>query len=221
MAFRPKNEQELDQLDDDSLVEYVIAAREAEETAEFIKATGILVYRRYEVMLAYTMKQGKEIQNVSDAEDIVGQAIASAIKPSFEGGSAGEFFSRLWTILDRRIIDFKRKRGRAPKISSLDDCDYDSDRPNPYDVTPAGGGDFVDGLVAREGWGAAISGLSERDLEIVRLRARGYRAKEVIELMRDNGFDGAEDLTVANVNQVYSRFKRDNRDHLTGEGEPA
>lgn len=214
MTFRPKNELELDQLDDDALVEYVVAAREAGSEEEFIKATGILVYRRYEAMLGYTMKSDK-ITSIHDAEDIVGQAIAHALRPSFEGGSAGEFFGRVWTILDRRIIDFHRKAGRTPPADSLDA--YDADRPDPYDVTPGKGGDFVDGFVIREEWGRAVAKLSPRDLEIVRLRARGFEAKEVIERMQADGFDGADDLTVDNVNQIYSRFKRANREPLTGD----
>ena len=218
MAFRPKNESELDQLDDDDLVEYIVAARGAGETEEFVRATGILVYRRYEVMIAYTMKDDK-INSIQDAEDIVGQAIANAIAPSFEGGSAGEFFSRLWTILDRRIVDFHRKRMRTPDASSLDA--YDGDKPDPYEVTPSGGGDFVNGVWIRDGWGRAIAGLSERNLEIVRLRAQGYSAKEVIERMREDGIDGAAELTVENVNQVYSRFRKDSRESLTGETGPA
>ena len=223
MAFRPKNESELDQLDDDDLVEYIVAARGAGETAEFVRATGVLVYRRYEVMIAYTMKPGadgkKKVDRIEDAEDIVGQAIASAIAPSFEGGSAGEFFSRLWTILDRRIVDFYRKKERTPNASSLDA--YDADKPDPYDVTPSRDGDFVNGVWIRDGWGRAIAGLSERNLEIVRLRAQGYSAKEVIEQMREDGIDGAAELTVENVNQVYSRFRKVSRESLTGETGPA
>lgn len=212
MAFRRKNEPELDQLDDDALVEYIVSAREADETGEFVKATGILVYRRYEVMLSYTLKV---IDGRHDAEDVVGQAIAHAIAPSFRGGSAGEFFSRLWTILDRRIADFHRKQGRTPKHSSLDQ--YDAERPDPYDVTPSRDGDFVDGLAIRSVWELAVSELSERNLEIVVLRAQGYSAKEVIARMRRDGFDGADELTVANVNQVFSRFMKDSREPLTGD----
>jgi DNA-directed RNA polymerase specialized sigma24 family protein len=214
LTFRPKNESELDQLDDDDLVNYVVSAREAGETDEFVRATGILVFRRYEAMLGYTMKHEK-ITRIVDAEDIVGQAIAHAINPTFSGGSAGEFFSRVWTILDRRIIDFLRKQGRSPQTSSLDS--YDDGKPDPYVVTPAGGGDFVDGFVLREEWGKVIADMSPRNVEIVRLRAQGYSAKEVIELMQNDGIDGADELTVANVNQVYSRFKRDSRDSLAGD----
>jgi hypothetical protein len=75
----------------------------------------------------------------------------------------------------------------------------------------------VDGFVLREEWGKVIAEMSPRNVEIVRLRAQGYSAKEVIELMQNDGIDGADELTVANVNQVYSRFKRDSRDSLAGD----
>jgi len=55
----------------------------------------------------------------SDVEDVVSEAIASAIVSAFDGSSVGEFRSWLHTILSRRIADYHEARSRRPKTAPL------------------------------------------------------------------------------------------------------
>lgn len=212
MTFRPKNDLELDQLDDDDLVEYVVAARRAGETGTYRDAVAILVYRREGQF--YGIARSK-VPTDADANDIVYEALLGIIKGSFDGERTDQFFAWAFRILRNKIADFHRKS--RPKTVSLDDLGKNDLKG--YELVGSEDGDFTEMVDLIVLWEDALARESERDARIVELRKDGSPAKEVIEILIEEGVDGAGEVTVANVNTIFSRFKKKNRPIFEGDPE--
>ena len=102
--FRPRSQNELEQLDDDSLIGYIVAARGAGELDAAKAGLAVLVFRRYpNVERRCRLKIPPR-----DAEDVAMNAIESAIKAAFAGTSVGEFVNWLNRIVSRRIADYHK-----------------------------------------------------------------------------------------------------------------
>lgn len=212
MTFRPKNDLELDQLDDDALVAYVVAARRAGQAEAFQEAVAVLVYRRERQF--FWIARSK-VPTDGDAEDIVYEAFFGIIRGSFDGERTDQFFAWAFRILRNKIADFHRK-ARLQTVS-LDDLGRDD--LNGYELVGSEDGDFTEVVDLMLLWEAALAGESERDARIVELRKDGSPAREVIEILIEEGVDGAGEVTVANVNTIFSRFKKKNRPIFEGDPE--
>lgn len=210
MDFRPKNDLELDQLGDDDLVQYVVEAREAGADDAYREAVAMLVYRREGQFFGIARSK---VPTNSDAEEIVYEAFLGVIKGSFDGERTDQFFAWAFRILRNKIADFHRKK-KLP-TTSLDG--FGGKETNGYEIVGSIDGDFTDMVELIELWESALAEESERDARIVELRKDGYPAKQVIEILIEEGLDGAGDLTVANVNTILSRFKKKNRPIFVGD----
>lgn len=212
MTFRPKNDLELDQLDDDDLVQYVVAARGAGATEAFRDAIAVLVYRRERQF--FWIARSK-VPTDGDAEDIVYEAFLGIIKGSFDGERTDQFFAWAFRILRNKIADFHRK-GRLQTVSIEQ---LGGEETNGYELVGSHDGDFTEVVDLIDLWETALAGESERDARIVELRKDGYPARDVIEILIEEGMDGSGELTVANVNTIFSRFKKKNRPIFVGDPE--
>jgi RNA polymerase sigma factor (sigma-70 family) len=113
--FHELPEHRLDDLDDEALVDYLRAAREAGCHEAMKPAVAVLVFGYYETLRNRARLKLPDAQ----VEDIVAETIASAVASFFGGSSVGEFKSWLHTILSRRIADFHEARKRSPKTTPL------------------------------------------------------------------------------------------------------
>jgi RNA polymerase sigma factor (sigma-70 family) len=210
LGFRPKDEYQLSKLQDDDLVAYVIAARDAGHDEEVRKTTWMLVDRRKDQVTGLVRSK---IRNPDDAEDVLQQVFEGALRARFKGEFTGEFFAMLFKIARNKIADYFE--GKAKEQAHFEPVSEDSD---PLDGI-ADGDDFetgVDtGLVYRE----VLAGFSDRDQMVIRLKIRGYPAKEVAEIVSSSGVEEGEGMTAANCDQVFSRFKKKLRERLSGGGQ--
>jgi RNA polymerase sigma factor (sigma-70 family) len=205
LKFRKKDEDELQHLSDDDLVAYVVEARNAGFDSEVRAATGILVFRRYDQQLAFVQKK---VKHREDAEDILGDIIADMLRAAFRGEYTGEFFSLFFVIRDRRIADFYKKAGREPEIESPSGDDRN------LIETLVETGDFTGESDVRMLLEDALSGHSERDRMLIRLRIDNHPAKAVAKKVNESGIGGDTTMTPANVDQIYARFKHKLRPEL-------
>ena len=121
----------------------------------------------------------------------------SALTAAFDGSSAGELRSFVWTIADRRVVDFYRRAGRANQADSL---------------SHGGGTDDDDWATQIEdhGAGGAVEVRMVVDTALSELRA-DHRA--VVEFSVFQDVPAAEvcrqvhGMTEANVYQVVRRFR--------------
>jgi RNA polymerase sigma factor (sigma-70 family) len=120
-------------------------------------------------------------------EDVTGEVLISAIQSAFDGSSIGEFSVWLRTITQRRIADFHRRR--AATTVPIDDVTVIAPADDEVELN-----DLIERLLAR------LNAEHRRVVELVVLQGRG--AAEI---------DG---VSVANVHQITSRFRRALREEL-------
>lgn len=202
MPFSRKDESELARLDEDSLFAYMVEARDAGEVAEARRAAARLCFGRERQIRAYVRMS---VDSEADVEDVTATILEQAIKARFDGGHPGQFFSLVNTIRDRRIADHleanRRRREAEQSIAGGEGEDLEI----PADHEP------VDLRLVLED---CLATQSDRNRMVVELRIDGHRAGDVAELVRNSGLDG--DMTPANVDQIFARFKRDHRETLLG-----
>lgn len=195
MKFRAKSEHELSHLSDDDLVAYLVAARGAGQEGEVRTAAGILVWRRHQVLLALVRLK---VDDDRDVEDIVQQILEDAIKAAFNGEHAGEFFSLMKTIQERRVADFYAKRNRIPKQAGSHE-----DGTGPLDDL-ADGEDLIAGSIAEAALDKVLDDYSERNRTVITMKMDGHPAREIADRLGDG-------LSAANVDQIFSRFRKEFR----------
>ncbi len=205
MSFRPKDERQLEQLSDEQLVEYLVEARDAGYDEAVRTATSILVFRRYRQQLAIIRKKVKSLQ---DAEDILGDVILDMLSAAFRGNFTGEFFSLYFTIRNRRIADYYKKIGREPV--SVDP------RPDGPDLIEEllGSEEFTSESEVRMLIHESLSGESGRNREIIRMRIEGLPSRDVAEEVNQRQIGGETQMSPANVDQIFARFKHRLRPEL-------
>jgi RNA polymerase sigma factor (sigma-70 family) len=197
--FRELPDHHLQALSDEQLIAYMRSARDAGRHDAMKPAIAVLAYGYWDTLVNRARMKLPE----SDAEQVAGEALESAIASAFDGKSVGEFRSWLHTILSRRIADYWQKRERTLQTRPL---------PQPGDEEFAGHEPAVefegDALHAQECVRHALEELPEAHLEVVQLYLFGpHSAVETAELV-GNG------MTEANVHQISSRFQKRVRDLL-------
>jgi DNA-directed RNA polymerase specialized sigma24 family protein len=204
------DEPKLADLSDEHLIQHLVRARDAGDHEQFKLSIDLLVYRRYDHIVG---KVGLKVPE-QDVEDVAMNAITSAIGSfDFRGTTMGEFVSGLNTITERRIADYHRHREREAKDEGLGgDRDEDSHGIEPQESQRETGGVALRMVVDQ-----VISGRSAAHQKVIRLRIDGHGAKETAALVNEQGSgDGGSGgdpppMTPANVDQIFSRFKRDLR----------
>lgn len=200
--FRALPDHELDQLDDDALIAYVRAARDAGERDHADLGLRVLTFGHWDnVVRRVRMKVP-----AADVEDVAGEVIVSAIRSAFDGESVGGFREWLKTITNRRIADYHRSRERDPAMVPLHAAGEDEqgiDPPAPSEDGYVEVQDAIDRVLAR---------LSDGHREVVELSvSEGLPAAEVVARV--------EGMSAANVHQILSRFRRALRRELGDEGD--
>lgn len=200
LKFRKKSEHQLSQLSDNDLVAYLVAARDAGQDGEVRLAAGMLVWRRIDVLFALVRAK---VDNDQDVEDIVQQILEDTMKAAFRGVYAGEFFSLMKRIQERRVADFYAKKNRTPKqIGPYDDGG------SPLDGV-ADDDDLIAGSIAEAALETALEGYSERDQLVIRLKMDGHPARAIAEQVEQSGVKSGNGMSQANVDQIFSRFRTD------------
>lgn len=125
--FRPLPDHELQRLDDDSLLAYIGAARDARDAESTQRGLAIMVFGYWgSVVARLAMKLPAQ-----EVDDVAAEVMSHAITSTFSGQSRGEFRVWLNTIVDRRAADFYRARGRHIDAAPLPGPDSESDDLNP------------------------------------------------------------------------------------------
>jgi RNA polymerase sigma factor (sigma-70 family) len=184
-------DRELDRLDDEAIVAYARAARDAGHHAASTRAIAVLVYGHWRnVERRVGMKVPRE-----HVEDVTADIVASAIQSAFDGTSVGEFRAWLATITKRRIADYHRRAEKAPATVPLVSDPETAGVPDPPAASEEG---FVETQDAVERVLAGLSESHRRVVELVVFDGRtASQAAQAVPAMRED-----------NVHQIVSRFRR-------------
>jgi RNA polymerase sigma factor (sigma-70 family) len=202
--FRELPEHRLNDLDDEALVDYLRAAREAGCHEAMKPAVAVLVYGYHD-----TLRNRAWLKLPDDeVDDVVAETMASAVASFFGGSSVGEFRSWLHTILSRRIADFHEARKRSPKTTALPSEHQGEDHVwGREPAVPFEG----DAQHARDCIRLAYEELeNDRHRRVIDLYLLGpHSATETAELVGDG-------MSEANVHQIASRYQRRVKELLEG-----
>jgi RNA polymerase sigma factor (sigma-70 family) len=198
--FRELPEHRLSTLSDDELVDYLRGARQARRHEAMRAAVAVLVHGYWQVLVN---RARLKLRTDADAEEVAGEAVASAIASAFDGRSVGEFRSWLHTILSRRIADWWELREQK-----LDKAPLPSEHEEAWGAEPSV--EFEGGaLFARECIRRAYDELeNDRHRQVIDLYVFGpHPAAEAASVVGSG-------MTEANVHQIASRFQRRVRELL-------
>ena len=195
-GFDELSDGQLATLSDDDLIDYMRRARDAGRHDAMKPAIGVLVYGYW----ANLVNRARLKLPAADAEEVAGEAAASAIASAFDGRSIGEFRAWLHTILGRRIADYLEARKRRPQTTRLP-----SEHEGEDDVWGAEPAVQFEGeaLFAHDCLDRAYEEIDEpRHRRVIDLYVLGpHAAAETADLI------GAG-MTEPNVHQIASRFQR-------------
>ena len=201
MGFRELSDGELDRLDDEELLAYIVGARSADRAEAARRALMFLIHGYWGTLVT---RARLKIPS-GDVEDVAGEALATAIKSSFDGQSRGEFRVWLDTIIRRRIADYHRRReGQPEQVPLLSEHETDD-----------------------EVWGAQLAIPFEGTaIDVERAQEQAYTElekdehRQVIDEFIYNDRPAREvaeeipGMTEANVHQIASRFRKRIREIL-------
>lgn len=211
--FKRLPEHRLQALSDEALVEYAAAAHAARDADAERSALGCLAYGWEPVIRArVALKVPKQ-----DHDDVILEVQESLIRSTFEGKVVGQFGAFLRTITQRRIADYHRERERRREHEGVDTGREDREEPGVIPITAdeTGAADLravVERVLARR------SPLHQRVIRLYGPEVAGFMnltAAEVKEAIDGDGTN--ETVSVDNVAQIWSRFRRELREEL-GDG---
>jgi RNA polymerase sigma factor (sigma-70 family) len=200
--FRELREHHLNGLSDEQLIDYLRAARAVGRHEAMKPAIAVLVYGYW----ANLVNRARLKLPEADAEDVAGEAAASAIASAFDGRSVGEFRAWLHTILSRRIADYHEARRRRPETTLLpsehsgEEAVWGREPAVPFEG---------DALFAQQCLARAYAELEDdRHRQVIDLYVYGPNSAAECAATVDEG------MTEANVHQIASRFQRRFRELL-------
>ena len=200
--FRRRPPHELEHLKDQELVDYLDEAREAGATAALKEALGFLAFRFEGVIKARVAAKVPS----EDIDDVAMEAMHSVIRSGFDGKLIAQFGAFVRTVTQRRIADYHRDREGDPGANSIDGRGEEDERGVEPPAPDESGGVVVIDAVER-----VLGGRSELHQRVIRLYGPGVcgfddlPAADVCERLAEDG----DSMSVDNVAQIWSRFKRD------------
>lgn len=210
--FEPLPPDRLSALSDERLVAYAAAAHAAGDSAAERDALGILAYTWEPIIRARVALKVP----AQDCDDVTVEVQESLIRSSFEGKLVGQFGAFLRTITQRRIADYHRVRERHPELAVIDGGGTDDE------------GGQVSAIAADEAGAIELVAVVERVLatrepmhqKVIRLygpEVAGFMNLSAAEVKAAiDGDDSDDTVSIANVAQIWRRFRVDLEEELGG-----
>lgn len=207
--FRSRKDHQLDDLTDEEILAYALAARAAGALDHCTRALQILAFGYLDILHVRIAKKVPREQ----VEDVAGAAILRAIasllkEGAFKGSSPGEFRAYLHTIVDRQVVDFFRARERRPEEAPLpEEHEGEEDFWRAAGMSP----DELGAVEVQELIDKALDELNELHRHVVELYVFDkWGAEETADRI-------GEEMTAANVHKIAQRFRDRMRELLEAE----
>ena len=205
--FRELSDIELNRLEDDELIAYIRAARDAGRLAAARLGLQIIVFGHMD-----DVRRRVALKVPPHAVDLVaGEAFTSAFTSAFDGTSVGEFRKWLDTIVRRRIADFTRVKRPREQLAAADDERASQDEPA---VEPDIG--LVEAQSAVDQVMAELNPVHARVIDLYVFSDEQPSAKEVAARV---GEECGDPLKESNVHKIAQRFRDRLKELLRGDGD--
>jgi DNA-directed RNA polymerase specialized sigma24 family protein len=196
--------QELSDLDDEALLEYLTSERDAGRPECAKRALEVLAFGYWQHVHHRVWRKVP----CEDVEDVTAAVIESAISSSFDGRAIGQFVSWLNTITQFRIADYHRSREREGKA-----VPFPEEHEAAEEIWGAIGSEDpeLEAIAVREACGRVLETRSQVHRHVIKLygphelNCMAYSAAETAEHVM--AAHPGETMTEANVHKVWSRFK--------------
>ena len=209
-AFRHLNDQQLNELSDDELFDYMIRARGAGEVEAAKLALQMLVFGHLD-----TIEKRVRLKVPAEAVDeVVGKAFLSAFIGRIRGESYGEFRSWLNTIVDRRIADFHRRKNRPDEVALASEHEGDADVWGEMPQVEGEAGAVETAVVIEQ----VLGTLGDVHRRVVEIYAFDQATAEETADQVNGELAPNPAMSKDNVHQIYSRFRKDLIRALEDEG---
>lgn len=205
MPFERRLHTELDRLDDEGLIAYAVAAREANDPEAMGDALAVVGNRRQRDLIRRALMKVPE----ADAEDVAMQALGDALLARFEGTSVGEFVNLVHTVLSRRIADYHDKVDRSVDTTELPE-EHRDDEDESRHRRDAGVSQAEVGRVdAQDVVDQALAGLSAQHRRTAELYVfDDLSAQDAADQVNQEFPDSNPQMSVDNVHKIASRFRK-------------
>lgn len=211
--FEPLLPRQLEQLTNEELIDYIRATREAGAVQAERDAVGYLAYA-FEPTIKVWVRKDTPAQ---DVDDVVMEVMASAIKASFDGKVVGEFGSFLKTIAKRRVADYFRHGERQLEADPLPS---EHEGEEDFWGEQASNEDETELVALRDAVDRVLAGRNPLHQKVIRLygsEVAGFDDLPADQVSAKIASDGSGDsVSVDNIAQIWSRFRRDLREELGG-----
>jgi RNA polymerase sigma factor (sigma-70 family) len=209
-AFRHLTDQQLHELSDDELFDYLIRARAAGKVDAAKLALQMLVFGHLDTI----EKRVRLKVPVEAVDEVVSKAFLSAFVGRIRGESYGEFRSWLNTIVDRRIADFHRRKNRPGEVPLASEHEGDQDIWGEMPQVEGEAGAVETAAVTQQ----VLDALNEVHRRVVEVYAFDDASAEETAEQINGELAPNPPMKKDNVHQIYSRFRRDLIEALGGEG---
>lgn len=220
LNFKPKSKSELSRLEDDVLIAYAVAARDAGQPDQFRAAVEVFITNRRRMVVALVADKVPEYAT----DDVVSEVMLSAFESlsTISGVATGQFVNWIKRIVVFKVADFYRKAEGTPRADSIHTGDDDEEGPfiQIIDKGADRSGETEVQIIFQE----VLDSRPPVHQRAILLRIEGYSSIETAEVVNEElqsgeiESDGSSKMTPANVDQIYSRFKKDLKKALGLEG---
>jgi DNA-directed RNA polymerase specialized sigma24 family protein len=208
MGFDRRLPGDLGNLDDEELIAYAVAAREAGDPEAMREGLAVIAQRR----LGDMIRRAKIKVPEPDAEDVAMLALGEAVLARFEGSSVGEFVNLQRTILARRIADYHQKAERSPDMVELPEEHRDEADEGRHRRDAAVSDPEVGAVDAQDVIDQVLGGLSAEHRRTAELYVfKGFSGEETANQVNQEFPDSNPKMSVDNVQQIASRFRKNLR----------
>jgi RNA polymerase sigma factor (sigma-70 family) len=213
LIFEPKNSYELQKLQDEALIEHLVAARDADDDEQMASAVSIVCFKYTPRIRAMALAKGIKGQHL---EDLVQGVFESSIKSAagFTGSHVGDVVNWIKTITRFRIADYHKALERVSDTDSIDiggEAGSFTIEPSEPEATSAS----PTRIMLYE----LLAELPKPHRAVVICRLAGFKSKEVASMVNSESTIDETEMTPANVDQIYSRFRTELRVRLMMDGE--
>ena len=210
-AFRHLTDHELSELSDDDLIDYIVAARAADERKAATLALQMLVFGHLDTI----EKRVRLKVPVEAVDEVTGKAFLSAFVGRLRGESVGEFRGWLNRIVDRRIADYHRRKSRPREVPLGSEHEGDEDVWGDIPTVEGEAGAIETAAVIEQ----VLGTLGDTHRRVVEIYAFDQATAEETADQVNAELAPNPPMSKDNVHKIYSRFRRDLIEALAGEGD--
>ncbi|MGK2955856.1 MAG: sigma-70 family RNA polymerase sigma factor [Solirubrobacterales bacterium] len=203
----------MQKLQDEALIEHLVAARDAGDDEQMALAVSILCFKYEPRIRAMGLAKGIKGTHLDDlVQDVFESSIKSAT--GFSGSHVGEIVNWIKTITRFRIADYYKAIERVPDLDSIDATEDEGN----FTIEPSEPGE-TSASPTRIMLYELLAEFPKPHRAVVICRLAGFKSKEAASMINNESMIDETSMTATNVDKIYSRFRTELRIRLMMDSE--